>query len=90
MYVSVCGCREPADSRVSPLSASSAYFTTSESKAKFLTRYGRDMKQSEQLNGLTDNEDLQQKKVWKPLSCSFFCNKSTCFNNLFILKRVGK
>ncbi|XP_021936810.1 uncharacterized protein LOC110838176 isoform X3 [Zootermopsis nevadensis] len=54
--------REPADSTVSPLSASSAYFTTSESKAKFLTRYGRDMKQSEHLNGLKDNKDLQQKK----------------------------
>jgi protein Shroom len=54
--------REPADNTVSPLSASSAYFTTSESKAKFLTQYGRDMKQSEQMNGLQDNKDLQQKK----------------------------
>jgi len=65
--VAFCGYREPADNTVSPLSASSAYFTTSESKAKFLTQYGRDMKQSEQLNGLQDNKDLQQKKVWKLL-----------------------
>ncbi|PNF15782.1 hypothetical protein B7P43_G10422 [Cryptotermes secundus] len=54
--------RESTGSTVSPLSANSAYFTTSESKAKFLTRYGRDMNQSEQLNGLQDNKDLQQKK----------------------------
>jgi hypothetical protein len=64
MPVSFCGCRELADNTVSPpLSASSAYFTTSESKAKFLTQYGKDMKQSEQLNGLQDDKDLQQKKV---------------------------
>jgi len=61
--VAFYGCREPADNTVSPLPASSAYFTTSESKAKFLTQYGKDMKQSEQLNGLQDNKDLQQKKV---------------------------
>ncbi|KAJ9586539.1 hypothetical protein L9F63_019817, partial [Diploptera punctata] len=54
--------KENDESTVSPLSASSAYFTTSESKAKFLTRYGRDMNQSEQLNGLQDNKDLQKKK----------------------------
>ncbi|XP_069684849.1 protein Shroom isoform X2 [Periplaneta americana] len=54
--------RLPSESTVSPLSASSAYFTTSESKAKFLTRYGRDMNQSEHLNGLRDNKELQQKK----------------------------
>ncbi|XP_063244622.1 uncharacterized protein LOC134545119 [Bacillus rossius redtenbacheri] len=42
----------------SPLPANSAYFTTSESKAKFLTRYSRDMSQSEQVGAM----DLHRKK----------------------------
>nr|CAD7258487.1 unnamed protein product [Timema shepardi] len=46
-------------SDVSPLPASSAYFTTSESKAKFLTRYSEDMSQPDQLGSM----DLLQKKV---------------------------
>nr|CAD7194644.1 unnamed protein product [Timema douglasi] len=48
--------REKSD--VSPLPASSAYFTTSESKAKFLTRYSEDMSQPDQLGSM----DLLQKK----------------------------
>lgn len=43
----------------SPLSGTSAYFTTSESKAKFLTRYSRDMNQ---YNIVKDTKDLNQKK----------------------------
>nr|CAD7585695.1 unnamed protein product [Timema genevievae] len=43
---------------VSPLPASSAYFTTSESKAKFLAQYSEDMSQSDQLGSM----DLLQKK----------------------------
>ncbi|XP_049785959.1 uncharacterized protein LOC126188401 [Schistocerca cancellata] len=51
--------RDSNSNPVSPLPATSAYFTTSESKAKFLTQYGRDMSQ---LNGLNDNKELHQKK----------------------------
>lgn len=65
----------------SPLSPTSAYFTTSEGKARFLTRYTRDVT----VEGLTrqedssppvvptDSLDLRQKKVrnflWKGVSC---------------------
>ena len=51
----------PPDSANSSLSATSPYFTTSESKARFLTRYSQDMNQ---LNGpVKDAKDLNQKKV---------------------------
>lgn len=55
----------------SPLSATSTYFTTSESKAKFLTRYSRDMNQ---YNIVKDTKDLNQKKVCMKLkrkNCKF-------------------
>lgn len=44
----------------SPLSPTSLYFTTSEPKAKFLTRYSQDMNQ---FNVVKDTKDLNQKKV---------------------------
>lgn len=44
----------------SPLSASSAYFTTSEPKAKLLTRYSQDL--NNQYNVIKDTKDLSQKK----------------------------
>ncbi|KAF5278961.1 hypothetical protein FQA39_LY05639 [Lamprigera yunnana] len=43
----------------SPLSPTSTYFTTSEPKAKFLTRYSQDMNQ---FNVVKDTKDLNQKK----------------------------
>ncbi|ERL89508.1 hypothetical protein D910_06874 [Dendroctonus ponderosae] len=42
-----------------PLSCSSAYFTTSEPKAKFLNRYSQDMNQC---HAVKDTKDLSQKK----------------------------
>lgn len=59
----------------SPLSANSAYFTTSEGKARFLTRYSRDVTDEDisagsdnsavanSTNGPSDSLDLRQKKV---------------------------
>ena len=59
----------------SPLSATSAYFTTSEGKARFLTRYSRDVTdeditagsenstQDNAANSPNDSLDLRQKKV---------------------------
>ncbi|KAF5270988.1 hypothetical protein FQR65_LT05338 [Abscondita terminalis] len=44
----------------SPLSPTSTYFTTSEPKAKFLTRYSQDMSQ---FNVVKDTKDLNQKKA---------------------------
>ncbi|XP_065160761.1 protein Shroom isoform X2 [Atheta coriaria] len=44
---------------VSPLSATSPYFTTSEPKARLLTRYSQDMNH---LNIVKDTKDLSQKK----------------------------
>ncbi|KAK4877633.1 hypothetical protein RN001_010139, partial [Aquatica leii] len=44
----------------SPLSPTSTYFTTSEPKAKFLTRYSQDMNQ---FNVVKDTKDLNQKKA---------------------------
>lgn len=64
----------------SPLSPTSAYFTTSEGKARFLTRYSRDVTdedisngsdnstRSNNTNNANDSLDLRQKKV-----CSFIC-----------------
>ncbi|XP_024944038.1 serine/arginine repetitive matrix protein 2 isoform X2 [Cephus cinctus] len=57
----------------SPLSPTSAYFTTSEGKARFLTRYSRDVSEEPVANGtdetgvatpvlVTDSLDLKQKK----------------------------
>lgn len=46
----------------SPLSESSTYFTTSEPKAKFLTRYGPGMNDS---GVIRSTKDLSQKKVRK-------------------------
>lgn len=57
-----------SSSSSSPLSASSVYFTTSESKARFLTRYSQDVV-AEQVttpsikSTTPDNLDLRQKKV---------------------------
>lgn len=44
-----------------PLPADSAYFTTSESKAKFLTQYNKDIKKDP--IGGTGSEDLDKQKV---------------------------
>ncbi|XP_017770071.1 PREDICTED: protein Shroom-like isoform X2 [Nicrophorus vespilloides] len=49
----------PTIEPVSPLSATSPYFTTSEPKARFLTRYSQDMNH---LNVVKDTKDLSQKK----------------------------
>lgn len=57
----------------SPLSASSAYFTTSEGKARFLTRYSQNMTDEDvgsggdesSENSIVDNVNLKQKKVRK-------------------------
>lgn len=49
------------------LPADSAYFTTSESKAKFLNRYSKDMQQQSHGNDLEDmknGSDLALKKVF--------------------------
>ncbi|XP_034937884.1 uncharacterized protein Shrm [Chelonus insularis] len=53
-----------------PLSPTSAYFTTSEGKARFLTQYSQDISEKDVANGTeessentrTDNIDLKQKK----------------------------
>ena len=63
----------------SPLSPTSAYFTTSEGKARFLTRYSREVtvegltRQEDSLPVIpTDSLDLRQKKVrnflWKRIT----------------------
>ncbi|CAG9763064.1 unnamed protein product [Ceutorhynchus assimilis] len=49
----------PPESPTSPLSCSSVYFTTSEPKAKFLTRFSQDMNQC---HPVQDTKDLSQKK----------------------------
>ncbi|XP_060519669.1 protein Shroom isoform X2 [Cylas formicarius] len=49
----------PAVEAISPLSGSSVYYTTSEPKAKFLTRYSQDMSQC---HIVKDTKDLSQKK----------------------------
>jgi len=49
----------PPESPNTSLSATSPYFTTSESKAKFMTRYSQDMSQ---INIVKDTKDLNQKK----------------------------
>ncbi|XP_018569832.1 protein Shroom [Anoplophora glabripennis] len=49
----------PALEPTSPLSGSSIYFTTSEPKAKFLTRYSQDMNKC---HIVKDTKDLSQKK----------------------------
>ena len=47
------------------LPADSAYFTTSESKAKFLTRYSKNMQQSQvaSLGDVKNGSELDEKKV---------------------------
>ena len=45
-----------------PLPADSAYFTTSESKAKFLTQYVKDM-HNESISGTDTSEELIKQKV---------------------------
>ncbi|XP_049819854.1 protein Shroom isoform X2 [Aethina tumida] len=49
----------PSLEPTSPLSGNSIYFTTSEPKAKFLTRYSQDMNQC---HTVKDTKDLSQKK----------------------------
>lgn len=67
----------PALEPSSPLSGTSTYFTTSEPKAKFLTRYSRDMNQ---YNVVKNTKDLNQKKV-----IIFFCMK-LLNNNIYFLQ----
>lgn len=50
----------PSIEPTSPLSGSSVYFTTSEPKAKFLTRYSQDMSKC---HIAKNTKDLSQKKV---------------------------
>lgn len=50
----------PSIEPTSPLSGSSTYFTTSEAKAKLLTRYSQDMKNCVIVK---NTKDLSQKKV---------------------------
>lgn len=56
--VPVNGIPSASNERVEPLPSGSAYFTTSESKAKMLTRYVDDMDSL----GLGDSQELQKKK----------------------------
>lgn len=46
-----------------PLPADSAYFTTSESKAKFLTRYNEDIMQEKNKACVDEEASLAKKKV---------------------------
>lgn len=80
-----------ADS-TSPLSPTSAYFTTSEGKARFLTRYSRDVT----VEGLTRQEDvppiiptnsldLRQKKVYHYNKITFILSRIS-FSNAFVFQ----
>ena len=52
-----------------PLPADSAYFTTSESKAKFLTQYVKDMHNESLCR--TDGQELQKQKVCQKIILEF-------------------
>ena len=59
-------CLSPFVSRspeTSPLRPDSAYFTTSASKAKFLTQYGRDVSADQSLKNVHNVEEVKRQKV---------------------------